>query len=322
MKTIISTAVAALLAGFGVAASAQNVQIYGRLDQGYRYDSEGNKYGRNVAKNQIATGSFNGLGFRGTEDLGGGLQAFFHIEHRFAADTGVANTTFWDEISIVGLRGGFGQISLGRQGGPFGAAPDPDAFGGDTVGGRGERKAGADDKYTNSVVYGTPDFNGFSAAIGASLPEGQRVDPDDETSRKLKTGVSGVLKYAAGPLTAGVSFASRSNRDNAWALGGTYDFGVAKALLAVAHNDGDESGIERTTFDIGAIVPLGQGSLRAKFNHDKIDSDAGDAKVKNFGVGYWYDLSKRTLLYTDLGVEKADGIKRVTRFDAGIRHNF
>ena len=323
MKTIVSTAIATLLAGYGLAASAQNVQIYGRLDQGYRYDSSFEGSG----KHHITAGSFNGLGFKGTEDLGGGLSAFFHMEHRFDASTGTANNPFWDEISIVGLRGGFGQVSLGRQGGPFGVAPDPDAFGGDTVGGRGERKAGADDKYTNSIVYGTPDFNGFSAAVGASLGEGGTYDADTdgdgvvETYEK-KTAVSAVLKYAAGPLTGAVSFGRRYNRDNAWALGGTYDFGAAKVLLAVAHNDGDHSNVERTTFDIGAIVPMGQGSLRAKFNHDKIDAGDDDVKTKNFGLGYWHDLSKRTMLYTDVGIEKTDGMKRVNRFDAGIRHNF
>ena len=89
---------------------------------------------------------------------------------------------------MVGLRGGFGQVSLGRQGGPFGVAPDLDAFGGDTVGGRGERKAGADDKYNNSIVYWTPTLGGFSAAIGAALAEG---------APGLKTGASGVVRYAA-----------------------------------------------------------------------------------------------------------------------------
>lgn len=309
MKTIVSTAAATLLAGFAAAAGAQDVQLYGRVDQGYRYDS-GRPGG---AKHHIVAGSFNAFGLKGVEDLGGGLSAFFHIEHRFDASTGGANTPFWDEISVVGLRGSFGEIKLGRQGGPYGAAPDPDAFGGDTVGGRGERKAGADDKYNNGIVYGTPDFNGFSAAVGASLSEG---------APGLKTGLSGVLKYAAGPLTAAVSFARRANRDHAWALGGTYDFGVAKALLAVAHNDGDHSDVERSTFDLGAIVPMGPGSLRAKFNHDKVDTAGDDVKTKNLGVGYWYDMSKRTVLYTDLGLEKTDGSKRVNRFDVGIRHNF
>ena len=305
MKHIARTTLAiALAAAAGGAAAQSSVTLYGRVDQGYRYDS-----GPGVARHQIATGTFNGLGFRGVEDLGGGLAAFFHLEHRFDAGTGQAAATFWDEISVVGLRGGFGQVSLGRQGGPFGVAPDLDAFGGDTVGGRGERKAGADDKYNNSIVYWTPTLGGFSAAIGAALAEG---------APGLKTGASGVVRYAAGPLTAMASYASRANRDRAYALGGGYDFGVARLVFAAAHNDGKASGIDRTTYDIGAIVPVGAGQIRTKFNHD----DNNGLKTRNFGLGYWHDLSKRTTLYTDLGLEKTEGTKQIRRFDLGLRHSF
>lgn len=304
MKTIHTLALASTLACVSALATAQSsVTVYGRLDQGYRYDSGAE------GRSQIATGSFNGLGFRGSEDLGGGLSAFFHMEHRFSADTGVSNSPFWDEIAIVGLRGSWGELRLGRQGGPYGVAPDLDAFGGDTVGGRGERKAGADDKYNNAVVYWSPEINGLSAAVGASLHEG---------APGLKTGTSAVVKYAAGPLTAAVSLASRANRDRAWALGGSYDFGVARVVLAVADNNGRHSGMDRSTFDIGAIVPMGPGSVRAKFNRD----DHNNVKTNNVGLGYWYDLSKRTMLYTDLGLEKTSGARRINRFDLGVRHSF
>jgi len=290
----------AFLAACAGANAQSSVTLYGRVDLGYRYDSGG-------VRHQIANNSMNALGFRGVEDLGGGLQAFFQLEHRFQADTGVANTPFWDEISIVGLRGSFGEVRLGRQGGPYGVAPDPDAFGGDTVGGRGERKAGADDKYNNGLVYWTPTFSGFTAAVGASAGEGVQ-----------RRGTSAVLRYGSGPLLAAVSFADRSNRDKAWALGGAYDFGAAKLILAVANNDGDASGVERETVDLGVVVPLGAGSLRAKLNQDDING----TKTRNVGLGYWYDLSKRTMLYADAGFEKTDGASRIQRFDVGVRHNF
>jgi predicted porin len=292
---------ACALATTGSAALAQsNAALYGRVDLGYRHDSGG-------VKKQVANNSMNAFGLRGTEDLGGGLAAFFQMEHRFDADTGTARTPFWDEISIVGLRGAFGELRLGRQGGPFGVAPDLDAFGGDTAAGAGERKAGADDKYNNSVVYWTPALGGFSAAVGVSAGEGLQ-----------RRGASAVLRYGAGPLLAMVSYADRSNRDHAYAAGGSYDFGAAKVVLALAHNDGDATNNERTTADIGIIVPLGHGSLRAKLNHD----DNDDARTRNVGVGYWYDLSSRTMLYTDVGLQKTEHAKLINRYDVGIRHNF
>jgi predicted porin len=301
MKLLRQLTASALLSMLSIAAHAQsNVTLYGRVDLGYRYDSGGNRH-------DIANGSNNALGFKGVEDLGGGLNAFFQMEHRFDADTGTSRNPFWDEIAIVGLRGGFGELRLGRQPGPFGVAPDLDVFGGDTVAGRGERKAGADDKYNSSVVYSTPDLGGFTAALGVA----------DGTATERRA-TSAVLRYAAGPLIAMVSYGKRGNRDNAWAVGGTYDASVAKIFLAIAQNDGDASGIERKTFDLGVAVPLGTGSVRAKFNNDDING----TKTRNIGLGYWYDLSKRTMLYTDVGLEKTDDSKRIRRFDAGIRHNF
>lgn len=301
-KALKLTALAALVSVCGSVAAQSSVTVYGRVDLGVRHESGAAK------NNSVATGSFNAVGFRGVEDLGGGLNAYFDLQHRFAADTGVANTPFWDEISVVGLRGSFGQIQLGRQGGPFGVGPDPDAFGGDYVGGRGERKAGADDKYNNGVVYSLPAMGGFSAAIGVA----ESTPTDDRRA------TSGFVKYASGPLMVSASLAARANGDDAWGLGATYDFGAAKLFLAVANNNGDVSGAERKTFDIGVAVPMGAGSVRAKFNND----DVNGVKTRNIGLGYWHDLSKRTMVYGTLGNEKTDGFDNINRFDLGIRHDF
>ena len=300
-KAVKLSALAALVAVCGSVAAQSSVTVYGRVDLGVRHESGG------VKDSGVATGSFNAVGFRGVEDLGSGLKAYFDLQHRFQADTGVANTPFWDEISVLGLRGSFGQLQLGRQGGPYGAGPDPDAFGGDYVGGRGERKAGADDKYNNGITYTTPDLGGFSAAIGTAEGNGTARRP-----------VSGYLKYAAGPLMVSASMAARANDDNAWGLGATYDFGAAKLFLAVASNDGDGSGVERDTLDIGVAVPMGAGSVRAKFNTDDING----TKTRNIGLGYWHDLSKRTMLYAHYGNQKTDGVDGINRFDLGVRHDF
>lgn len=301
-KALKLTALAALVSVCGSVAAQSSVTVYGRVDLGVRHESGAAK------NNSVATGSFNAVGFRGVEDLGGGLNAYFDLQHRFAADTGVANTPFWDEISVVGLRGSFGQIQLGRQGGPFGVGPDPDAFGGDYVGGRGERKAGADDKYNNGVVYSLPAMGGFSAAIGVA----ESTPTDDRRA------TSGFVKYASGPLMVSASLAARANGDDAWGLGATYDFGAAKLFLAVANNNGDVSAIERKTFDIGVAVPMGAGSIRAKYNND----DVNGVKTRNIGLGYWHDLSKRTMVYGHFGNEKTDGVDNINRFDLGIRHDF
>lgn len=308
-KTLKLIALASLVSVCGSVAAQSSVTVYGRVDLAVRHD-ETNVGTVKVKNNGVETGSFNALGFRGVEDLGGGLKAYFDLQHRFNAAEGVANTPFWDEISVVGLRGNWGQLQLGRQGGPYGTGPDPDAFGGDYVGGRGERKAGADDKYNNGITYTTPSMGGFSAAIGAAERDGIAL--------ATRTPWSGYVKYEAGPLMLSASYAHRAIGDNAWGLGATYDFSAAKLFFAYADNNGSVSGNDRTTLDIGVAVPMGAGSFRAKYNRDELNS----VKTNNIGVGYWYDLSKRTMLYGHYGHEKSDNQSALNRYELGVRHDF
>ncbi len=74
-------ALAVLGAFAGVASAQSSVTLYGRVDL-----SAGK--GAGVEQNSLANGSGSRFGVRGVEDLGGGLQALFNIEHRFNADTG------------------------------------------------------------------------------------------------------------------------------------------------------------------------------------------------------------------------------------------
>lgn len=107
-----------LMASLGaIAAHAQsNVQIYGILDSGVEHLSGG---GTSVTRMPTVTGGFmaSRLGFRGTEDLGGGLKANFVMEMGLGADTGALQQSGrgFGRQSYVGLSGDWGSLTLGRQ---------------------------------------------------------------------------------------------------------------------------------------------------------------------------------------------------------------
>lgn len=104
----------AVLGAFAGAASAQtNVTIYGVVDAGITHEN-----GAAGSVTKLATGvqSGNRLGFKGTEDLGGGLKANFQIENGFNLDTGTQRQgALFGRQAYVGLSGNFGAINLGRQ---------------------------------------------------------------------------------------------------------------------------------------------------------------------------------------------------------------
>ena len=127
-KKLMAVAVAGAIGAPGLAfAQAANVNIYGTIDA--RYDSM--KFSSNATNtiSGLTKAHFQGQaprwGIRGTEDLGGGLQAYWQVESGLSIDgrqdlsssTGGVNT-FGGRDSYIGLRGSWGSI----QGGGFGTA--------------------------------------------------------------------------------------------------------------------------------------------------------------------------------------------------------
>jgi predicted porin len=114
----------AVLGAFAGAASAQSsVTIYGTVDLAVAKSNGGNannptQGGINTQSNsyQVIQGHANRLGFRGNEDLGGGLSAQFQIEHRLTPDDGAAANPFWAGRSYIQLSSATaGRVYLGRD---------------------------------------------------------------------------------------------------------------------------------------------------------------------------------------------------------------
>lgn len=299
----------AVLGAFAGAASAQSsVTLYGKVDLGV-----GKAAG--TADKAVMDGSGSRVGFRGVEDLGGGMRALFGFEHRFSPDTGAqAGAVMWNGYSTVGLGGAFGTVNLGRQyTAAFSLAQNAfDPFGGDTVGGlRGESltKTIARIRTQNSLRYdGT--FGGLKIAADVAEQEGNEQRP-----------YSVAAQYAAGPLLAGISYDNPGDKDdNLLTVGAAYTFGPAKLSAAIGNGKNAaaakvKQGLVGLTFNIGA-----SGSLLAGYAQQKVGT--GDAS-KKMSLGYRHNLSKRTQLYTD--VSKVNDVITKTEknaYDFGVLHTF
>lgn len=280
---------------------AASLTGYGSVNVGIGADSAapGRKW-------QTSNAAFpNTLGLKGELPLGGKATAFFQVEHRAGPDL-----AFKPYTQVVGLRHpDAGELKFGRQDGPL-RAVTPDAFGGDTVGGRGERRAGAGDRYSSGVVYTAPKHRGVTASVGVALP-------DAETPR---TGVAATVKYERDAVTLAAGVAQRSNGDRAIAAGATWKLdGGAQVMAAVAHNDGHRSGLQRSTLDVGAVLPVSEdASVRVKYNVDRHDGGT----TQHAGVGYWHKLGEDTLLYANAGAQFGGGSDPGVAVDAGLRITF
>jgi len=306
-KTLIALAALGTIAG---AAQAQsNVTLYGRVDLGIA---------RNIGEDYFVMqeGSGSRLGVRGVEDLGGGLKAVFNIEHRFRADTGTANDTFWAGRSVVGLQGSFGEVLLGREYNPArNIANKTDPWGADTVAAfeyivRGDI---VPVRQNNSITYSSPNFNGLAAQAQVSMDE----VPGNDNKAFYALNVT----YAAGPLWVGYGYNKSGVDDDKWHLiSGSYDFGVAKLIAAYGQGNPEGGPDKHRSYLIGATAPIGGGELRVAYGKlEAVDPDE-DLSSK-FGIGYHYPLSKRTTVYVDVAND-SEAPDHKTGVDFGLKHNF
>jgi len=318
----------AVLGAFAGAASAQSsVTVYGIVDLGFQNSDNGDPAGRT---NGIASGgqSASRIGFKGVEDLGGGLAATFNLEATISADTGstfgtgTAGTGFnaglnasaggFNRIATVGLQGAFGAVNLGRQTSAIKDAYDQiDPFGDggnvapiSTIFFNGNL-AGDFGRISNSAKYTSNSFGGFKATAAYGFGE-----TAGDTGANSNYGVG--VGYANGPLN--VQFAYHNQDRSTVAnpavqtaegklafIGATYNFGAFKLHGAYADTkiEATLAGTE-TKFRngmVGVSLPLGPGSLFASYSiNDNRTVDNSDAKKA--AIMYTYDLSKRTNLYT------------------------
>ena len=73
-------------------------------------------------------------------------------------------------------------------------------------------------------------------------------------------------------------------------------------------------------FSLAATAPLGSGLVKAQYY--RLDPAGPTNLQSKFGLGYDYQLSKRTGLYADLGIARADGLSNNNTYAFGVKHTF
>jgi predicted porin len=337
----------AVLGAFAGAASAQSsVTIYGLLDlavtkgNGGTANGDSNPGANGTSKAYIMKQSASSrLGFRGTEDLGGGMSAQFQIEHRFTPDDGAAAGTFWAGRSYVQLTSAaVGSVYLGREYTPaFWPAVKTDPFGWDGVGqvSFGQyakfRSASSSIRTANTAGFRSASFGGVTVQAAVGLGEGQATVGRD---------VGGNLEYSAGPVYAGVGFekitndpSGAQNGNQIVNFGASYDLGFIKPIVYFASTKTGANGVNANKDMMFALTaPIGAGKLKFAINRMSPDTTPVGAvatgKQTHIGIGYDYALSKRTGVYVDFGRGSEDQGKLAvkptnnTAAAVGVKHTF
>ena len=321
-KSLIALAV---LAASGAAMAQSSVTLYGVADAAVTYvNGLDNWTGLNSGANKTSR-----LGFRGVEDLGGGLKANFVLEGGFNLDTGdgksggATDSGFqFKRQSTVGLAGNFGEVRLGRElTAAYNATARYDVFGSvgiarsqlwedgknlDTTTFADPYHYTTDRRVSNAITYVSPNFSGFKAAVNYGFGEMAGKNRDGRY-------FGGGLTYDNGPLSLGLGAerlnkgdgaamqAQASNDITAWSLGGSYDLGVAKLLAGYRQSTAKDvlglGNLKNRGYMLAVTAPVGPGLVRAAYNRYEAKFDGEKGVTDQFGLGYVYNLSKRTSVY-------------------------
>ncbi|MFZ6692165.1 porin [Undibacterium sp. SXout20W] len=344
----------ALMSAFSGAAFAQSsVTIYGIVDVGVQGLSNGSG---KQAKVESGQESGSRLGFKGTEDLGGGLKANFVLEQGILVDTGASDQgglTF-GRRSFVGLSGDFGTVNLGRDKTPtFQLFDNFDPFGSGLInsggglkaiyfiGGKSTTSAAASTANTtgrdgNAVYYYTP------ATLGGFYAVGEYAAGEVVGNNSAGRSLGATFGYKADGLDIAYNYV----KDNAYSatlgvngikantIAVNYDFGVAKPVF-IYQKKSDDAGVSTKYMTVGVTAPVdAAGKVVATFTKvtdDTVKAGSAIGSAKQFAVGYQYALSKRTDLYTAYARTNQDAKSaivgstagaNINEITAGVRHQF
>ncbi len=293
-KTLIALAA---LAATGAAMAQSSVTIYGVIDAAY---TSVNNTGVGSTDNTGMTSSNNAtnrLGFRGSEDLGGGLKANFQIETGFSTDA-PGGTTLGDRGAWVGVSGGFGEVRLGREYSttfwsgflysPFGTGGVGNNFGfaarvlAYQITGQGNVDPAATGSQNaiwnnNSITYSTPRISGFQGHLQYVL--------DEQTASSGGKSTGFRLNYTQGPLSAEVAYSKTDGGQAApQPAAGSAIANARTAFLggAIVNALDHKSTVAGVSYDFGVA------KVMANYGQEKANpvNAASNLKMTNYEIGF------------------------------------
>jgi len=328
-KSLIALAVAGAFAAPAFAATS-NVDVYGVMNIAVE-DTSAAGVELAVVDRQSR------IGFKGSEDLGGGLKAIWQIESTISAGNtdGVGGGTLAGRNTFVGLAGDFGTFVMGRHDTPYKLATsslDPfadtiaDYNGSSLSNGQGGNGAVSlitgsglhDHRSNNAIAYISPTVGGFhvaAAVVATNVGNGAVSDAQNDTFDAYSL----AAVYSNGPVFASLGYQNANvsaTADNAaWKLGVGYNMGDAK--VGFIYEDMEDT---RSSWIINGVYNMGPMALKAEYG--RVDVDGSSANPTQWALGLDYSMSKRTTAYAVWTKWDNDAGTDDTGYSLGIKHSF
>jgi predicted porin len=317
-KSLIALAVAGVCAAPAAFAATANVDFYGKLR--ISLDHLNHNIGWQMSDE---TSRF---GFKGAEDLGGGLKAIYQWETGLnlgsngAVVPSTGNTSAGSNAgglggqrnTFIGLAGDFGTALVGRYDTPYKQVGSADVFGdtlGDAQNGSYVKEGDlssrciicSDDRWASTILYASPKMSGFQAMGAIAVGKGDDPTTAGVTPKSLMNAFSLGATYNNGPLALGAAYQDNreysagwspmtgGKKQKEWKLNAGYTIDALKlgATYEQIKNNGGMDGVKSNNYLLSAAYGMGPITLAGQYGKRNVNSKGNDAGL--------YDLSDITV---------------------------
>ncbi len=310
----LALAVLAALSATGYAHAQTNVQVYGLMDAGVEYVTNADAKGNSMTRVISGGKNTSRWGFKGQEDLGGGLKAVFGLEGGVFMDTGAQDGALFKRQAYVGLDGSFGRVVLGRsfttvydfviKYDPMGFAPNYSwATSGSAT---GPSKYGMTTAFDNLIKYSNKTG---SFSYGATIGLGEQTTGIADSRKYAVAGAyesNGLGIMASYESINGNTVVATGNRDETTAYHLAADYKNADWRFSVGMRDyklvsgkAATPDVRADTYWAGVSRYIGPWTMTGAVYHVNVKNVAAgkDADPTMYVLRGMYALSKRTDLY-------------------------
>jgi len=331
-KSLIALAIAA--AAPAAFAATSNVDVYGVINYAIQ-DTDVAGTDMSVVSN------YSRIGFKGSEDLGGGLKALWQIETQLDQSSGATSTasgqSWATRNTFIGLSGGFGTAVMGRHDTPYKMATGSLDIFGDTIADYNSGRLDGvslvnnthDARASQAVAYISPNFSGFTAAAAVQMTNGETGAGYVATNEEIDA-TSFSLTYANGPLFASLAYQDAKNasssatagtaRNKGTKVGLGYTMGDIKVGAVYEETDAAGSTSDTKAWLVNGVYTMGPIAMKAQYGENDAGSAAADQKA--WALGADYNLSKRTAAYLVYGNGDNGSGADVAGWNLGVKHSF
>lgn len=313
----------ALLAvvGSSAALAQSSVTLYGRVNTTVEHQKAGDAKLNGMFNNSSR------FGFKGVEDLGGGLKAGFQLESGFRSDDGGGATSStginFARQSEVNLAGNFGMLRLGNfTAESYYATADYVSMHNHDTGSSADVLYAYVMPNANKIAYRAPNLGGLTLEGAVSM---------HEKTVGGKNGFDLAANYAMGPVALGAGY-SKLDDVNQFGLRAVYSTGpfVVGGYYQRDDNAFIANGGHRNTFRLAGAYMMGASEFHLNLGRAGSYKNVSDSAATQYTIAYNYNLSKRTKVYTyytkvdnkaNATYSGAPGVD-FSSFAVGVRHNF